>query len=124
MRAMIVDDSRAMRMILRRLLGECGFNDFVDATSGREALDRLADGPVPAAAFVDWDLPGMTGVELVETVRAVRSYDGMRIVVITAECGADQLRRALGAGVDECVTKPFTKEMLHEKLALLLASSG
>jgi two-component system chemotaxis response regulator CheY len=119
MRALIVDDSRAIRMVLRRALGECGFTDFVDASDGREGLTALAGGPVPDAAFVDWNMPVMNGLEFVQSVRAHPEYSSMAIIMVTSETAFDHVESALAAGADEYIMKPFTADVLSEKLALV-----
>jgi two-component system chemotaxis response regulator CheY len=122
MRALIVDDSRAMRMILKRALRECGFVDFVDAADGREGLAVLGDGAIPEVALVDWYMPVMTGIEFVRAVRADHQYDAMVVVMVTSETGSEHVEIALAQGADEYVMKPFTSEVLAEKLALVFSS--
>ena len=124
MRALIVDDSRAIRGILKRSLTECGFNDFVEAGDGQEALAMLASGPLPEAAFVDWNMPVMNGLEFVQAVRADDIYDAMAVVMVTSETAIEQVEAALEAGADEYVMKPFTAEILEEKLALVRMNRG
>jgi two-component system, chemotaxis family, chemotaxis protein CheY len=124
MRALIVDDSRAMRMILRRALKQCGFADFGEAADGNEALSALAAEALPDVAFVDWNMPVMTGIDFVRAVRADAAYDAVVIVMVTSETSSDYVEEALAAGANEYVMKPFTPEVLAEKLALVLASRG
>jgi two-component system chemotaxis response regulator CheY len=121
MRALIVDDSRAMRMILKRALKECGFVEFADAADGREGLEVLSRGATPEVAFVDWYMPVMSGIEFVRAVRADHQYDAMVVVMVTSETGSDHVDVALAQGADEYVMKPFTPEVLAEKLALVLS---
>jgi len=71
MRALILDDSRAMRMILRRIMHAAGF-EVVEAADGRQGLDALAAGPLPDVALVDWNMPGLDGLSFVNAVRATR----------------------------------------------------
>ncbi|MCW5892480.1 MAG: response regulator [bacterium] len=118
MRALVVDDSQAMRMIIRRILREQGF-ETVEAEHGRAALSALADaGPVDLA-LVDWNMPEMNGLEFVEAVRADARYGGMVIMMVTTEIESAQVLRALDAGANEYLMKPFTKPAFVEKLALL-----
>jgi two-component system chemotaxis response regulator CheY len=123
MRAMVVDDSKAMRTILKRLLHECGYTDVVEAGNGLEALDVLAAGALPELGLVDWNMPEMTGIELVAAVRANPAYAGMVLMMITTETAIERIQEALDAGADEYVMKPFTKEVLLEKLELLNSRS-
>jgi two-component system chemotaxis response regulator CheY len=117
-RALIVDDSRAMRLVIGRIMTDLGF-EIADAANGREALDRLTAGPAPNVALVDWNMPEMNGLELVCALRANDRYRATRIVMVTTEVEMAQVVRALEAGADEYVMKPFTKDVLREKLELL-----
>jgi two-component system, chemotaxis family, chemotaxis protein CheY len=116
--AIVVDDSRAMRSILSRILRECGF-EVCEAANGQEALEVLGVGGAPALALLDWNMPLMDGFELLTHIRSHRDYDEMRVVMVTTECEPHQMTRALLAGADEYVMKPFTAEMLRDKLALI-----
>jgi two-component system chemotaxis response regulator CheY len=118
MRALIVDDSKAMRTILRRALSDCGFVDFDEAGDGQQALDALRDGAPPDVAFVDWNMPVMSGIEFVRSVRAERTYDTMPVIMVTSETATENVEQALDAGVDEYVMKPFTPNVVAEKVAL------
>jgi two-component system chemotaxis response regulator CheY len=124
MRALIVDDSRAIRGLIKRSLIECGFDDFVEAGDGQEALGALVSGPIPEAAFVDWNMPVMNGLEFVQAVRSDDIYDCMAVVMVTSETAIEQVEEALEAGADEYVMKPFTAEVLEEKLALVRMNRG
>src|ERR671921_2901821 len=119
MRAIVVDDSRAMRLILRRIVGQLGF-EVIEAEDGRAALDALAalDG-VPELALVDWNMPNMNGLEFVTTARADPRLREMSLVMVTTESEQSQIVRALAAGAHEYVIKPFTEGAMIEKLALL-----
>lgn len=117
-RAMVIDDSRALRAILSSILKECGF-EISEASNGREALERLkANGP-PALAMLDWNMPEMNGFELLQTVRGDRAFDDMRIVMVTTETEMSQMAKALEVGANEYVMKPFTREVIREKLQWL-----
>ncbi len=118
MRALVIDDSRAMRTILSRIMTELGF-DVTTAANGREALERLEEDDGIRVVLVDWNLPEMNGYEFVQAVRAEPSYDDIRLIMVTTETERHNVERALEAGVDEYVMKPFTKGTLLEKLALL-----
>jgi two-component system chemotaxis response regulator CheY len=117
-RALVVDDSRAMRLILARVLRERGC-DVVEAGDGREALVVLAAGEVPDVVLVDWNMHVMNGLELVEAVRRDPAYRGVRIVMVTTESESSQVVRALEAGADEYLFKPFTPDAVVDKLAML-----
>ena len=118
MRALVIDDSKAMRMILKRELIALGFEVF-EAGDGQEALSRLAELGAVDVVLVDWTMPGMDGMTFVHQVRAEASYEEMRVVMITSESDPAQIFHALMAGVDEYATKPITREALAEKLGLV-----
>lgn len=118
MRAIVVDDSRATRMILKRALTREGF-EVVEAGDGRQALVELEKTGALDLALVDWNMPVMTGYELIREVRSRADLNSMAIMMVTTETEASQVQRALEAGANEYVMKPFTEEMLREKLLLL-----
>jgi two-component system, chemotaxis family, chemotaxis protein CheY len=118
MRALIVDDSRAIRTIIRGIVKELGF-ETVEAGHGREALDRLKQTGAVDLALVDWNMPEMNGFEFVQAVRADRAFDGTRLVMVTTETEMADVARALEAGANEYLMKPFTKDAMVEKLAML-----
>jgi two-component system chemotaxis response regulator CheY len=124
MRALIVDDSGAMRKILRRVLATCGFDDFADAENGMHALDVLRAGPLPEFAFVDWNMPEMSGIELVRAIRADSCFDAMAVVMVTSETAFENIQIAIDAGADEYVMKPFTTDIISDKLELVRTSRG
>ena len=121
MQAIVVDDSRAMRMLMGRVLKDIGF-EVDEAGDGNQALDRLrerlAADPVQLA-LVDWNMPEMSGIELVEAVRADPVFSSLRIVMVTTETELSQVSRALEAGADEYLMKPFTRDDVVGKLELL-----
>jgi two-component system chemotaxis response regulator CheY len=123
MRALVVDDSRAMRMILSRVLRDLGA-DVVEASDGQEALAALAVGPQPDVALVDWNMPVMNGLEFVTAVRREAGLGAMRLVMVTTESESTEVVRALEAGADEYLFKPFTPEAVVDKLALLGLATG
>ena len=118
MRALVIDDSRATRTILRQILKEIGF-EVSEAGHGREALERLKESGAPDLALVDWNMPEMNGFEFVRAVRADHAYDSMRLMMVTTETEMEQVAKALEAGANEYVMKPFTKDVILEKLDLL-----
>jgi two-component system chemotaxis response regulator CheY len=118
MKAIVVDDSRAVRSILGRMLREIGF-EVSEAEDGLDALEVLgASGPFDLA-LVDWNMPQMDGLQLIQAIRANHSMDQMRIMMVTTETDIERIVRALGAGANEYLMKPFTPAAVVEKLALL-----
>jgi two-component system chemotaxis response regulator CheY len=118
MLAMVIDDSRAMRSILRRIVVELGF-DVVEAADGQEALDKMAAGEVPDLALVDWNMPVRDGLSFVTEVRANKEWRGVTLMMVTTEGEHAQIVRALAAGAHEYVIKPFTPDAIMDKLQLL-----
>lgn len=117
--ALVVDDSRAMRMILRRALERFGF-EVAQAGNGREALDQIHRDSAPVALFlVDWNMPEMNGLEFVKNLRADPQFAAVPIMMVTTETEAEQISTALEAGANEYVIKPFTDETIEDKLRLL-----
>lgn len=124
MRAMVVDDSKAMRMILKRLLVDCGYDELLDGVDGRDALDQvvaMADAELPGLMLVDWNMPNLNGLEFVTEVRKLARCRQIVVVMITTETAVERMQMALDAGADEYMMKPFTKEVLLEKLELIKA---
>ena len=97
MRALVVDDSRAMRLILKQILQELSF-DVVEAAHGLEALERLRQVGCVELALVDWNMPQMKGIDLVRAVRAQQELAAMKIMMVTTETEMEQVQCALGAG--------------------------
>jgi two-component system chemotaxis response regulator CheY len=118
MRALVIDDSRAIRAIIRAILKESGL-DVIEAGNGREGLAQLQAAPDVELVLVDWNMPEMNGLEFIEAVRAQRAFDAVRILMVTTETEVSQVMRALSAGANEYLMKPFTKEVLVAKLNLL-----
>lgn len=116
--ALVVDDSRATRSILKRILTGIDF-DVAEASNGREALDRLNEGHKFEVALVDWNMPEMDGYEFVRAVRAEPVYQSLCLMMVTTESESSQMVKALAAGANEYVMKPFTKEIILDKLKLL-----
>jgi two-component system chemotaxis response regulator CheY len=118
MQALVIDDSRAMRLILSRMLRELGL-EVEEAADGLDALAAIEGGMSPELMLVDWNMPRMTGIEFVAAVRQPPFSSNARLVMVTTETEVAQVLRALEAGADEYVMKPFTKDSIFEKLQLL-----
>jgi two-component system chemotaxis response regulator CheY len=118
MRALVIDDSRAVRLLVGNILREQGF-DVVAAGHGQEGLERLQENPEIQLVLVDWNMPVMNGLEFIQAVRKVRAWDEVRLVMVTTETESEQVQRAINAGANEYVMKPFTAEVLVAKLSLL-----
>jgi two-component system, chemotaxis family, chemotaxis protein CheY len=118
MRSLVIDDSRTMRVIIGGILRELG-HEVVEAANGREGLERLQQTAGIELVLVDWNMPEMNGLDFIKAVRGHRGYDPVRIMMVTTETEQQQLLRALEAGANEYVMKPFTKDILLAKLSLL-----
>jgi len=118
MDALVIDDSRAVRLLVGNILRQQGFRVF-DAAHGQEGLEKLQGNPEIGLVLVDWNMPVMDGLEFIQTVRRVRTWDAVRIVMVTTETESEQVQRAITAGANEYVMKPFTPEVLVAKLSLL-----
>lgn len=115
--ALVVDDSRASRAMLRRMLDQFGFST-VEAADGVEALQRLNETECDLA-LVDWHMPEMDGLELVRTMRRKSGHTKVPVMMVTGECDPRQMARALMAGADEYAIKPLDLDGLREKLQIL-----
>jgi len=116
-RALVIDDSKAMRCLLGRMLQGLGF-EVLEAGNGHEGLQRLQENGEIDLALVDWNMPEMNGLEFIRTVRAEQSYDGVLLMMVTTETEVENVVRALAAGANEYVMKPFTQEIILEKLQI------
>jgi two-component system chemotaxis response regulator CheY len=122
MRALVIDDSRAMRRIVGTILKDFGY-DVREAGDGRLALDALeegrAEGWVPDLCCIDWNMPVMDGLQFVFAVRANPAYRQVTLMMVTTESETGQIVKALAAGAHEYLIKPFTADAMRDKLALL-----
>ena len=116
MRALVIDDSKAMRCMLGRMLRGLGF-EVLEAANGRQGLQRLQESGKIDLALVDWNMPEMNGLEFIRTVRGEHSYDGV-LMMVSNETEMENVVRALAAGANEYVMKPFTQEVILEKLQI------
>jgi two-component system chemotaxis response regulator CheY len=117
-KALVIDDSSTVRLIVSKMLKGLGY-DSVQAANGLLALDELSKNPDVTLALVDWNMPVMSGLEFVQHARKSSDQAKLKIVMVTTETEMHQVSKALEAGVDEYIMKPFTKEIFEEKLAML-----
>ncbi len=116
--ALVVDDSRAVRMILSKNLREVGF-DVREAGNGREALEVVAAEKASLRlVLTDWNMPEMNGLELLKCLRKDPALASLIIIMVTTETEMEHITEALDAGANEYVMKPFDKEILFQKLDL------
>jgi|SRR5579864_1353865 two-component system chemotaxis response regulator CheY len=118
-KAMIVDDSKAIRMFLSKTLEEVGYEVCV-AANGREALSVFEQEKAGISlVLVDWNMPEMNGLEFVQAFRSDPGHSSVKLMMVTTETEVEQMVKALEAGANEYVMKPFTKEIIADKLRLL-----
>jgi two-component system, chemotaxis family, chemotaxis protein CheY len=117
-RALVIDDSRAMRRIVSGILEGLGY-ETRPAEHGRDGLDVLEEPWIPELVCVDWNMPVMDGLRFVSAVRANPAWRSVTIMMVTSESEQGQIVRALAAGAHEYLIKPFTADAIRDKLALL-----
>ncbi len=119
MRFLVVDDSATMRRIVVNSLQRVGFTDVVEACDGADAMEKVG-----AADFVitDWNMPKVSGAELTRTLRAREDTRAIPVLMVTARSVRDDILTAMEAGVDSYVVKPFTPQVLREKIDAVLAN--
>lgn len=118
MRALVIDDSRTVRIIIGNILREIGM-EVIEAGDGLEALEQMKRHPDVELLLVDWNMPQMNGFDFLTAVRSQRAYDGVRILMVTSESQSTQVVKALSAGANEYLMKPFNKDVLVAKLHLM-----
>jgi two-component system chemotaxis response regulator CheY len=123
MRALVVDDSRAMRSIIRRHLTELGIQ-VEEAGSGSEALHVLGRIAPPDVVLLDWNMPEMNGLECLRRLRADDAGGAIPVMMVTTESEMAQVSLALEAGANEYLMKPFDRQGLLEKLLLIGLDPG
>jgi two-component system chemotaxis response regulator CheY len=117
-RALVVDDSRAIRSIIGKAVKELGF-EVHEAGNGVEALNRLAEIGKVELMLVDWNMPEMNGFDFLVAARQKPDWKDSVIMMVTTETEMSQMQRALEAGANEYVMKPFTVDILRAKLQLV-----
>ncbi|MCK3850793.1 response regulator [Pseudomonas sp. W2Jun17] len=115
MKILIVDDFSTMRRIIKNLLRDLGFTNTVEADDGITAIPILNSGSIDFLV-TDWNMPGMTGIDLLRHVRADEKLRSLPVLMVTAEAKREQIIEAAQAGVNGYVVKPFTAQALKEKI--------
>lgn len=118
MKILIVDDSKAMRTLLRFYVSELKL-ETTTAEDGCNALEVLKGEPDVDVALVDWDMPRMNGLEFVRAVRTNRAYNRIKLMMVTTQNSMDRVSTALEAGADDFLMKPVSQESLEGKLRML-----
>ena len=123
MKILVVDDFPTMRKIVKSLLGQLGFKNFTEAEDGAEALEILKTHPEIEMVVSDWNMPKMSGRELLEKVRATPSLHHLPFIMITGENASDMVRNAIAGGVTDFIVKPFTGALLEHRVKLALSQA-
>ena len=115
MKILVVDDFSTMRRIVKNLLRDLGFTNTLEADDGKTALPKLKSGAIDFL-ITDWNMPGMTGLDLLKAVRADPDLAKLPVLMVTAEAKREQIIMAAQAGVNGYIIKPFTAATLKEKI--------
>ena len=115
MKVLVVDDFATMRKIIRNVLKQIGFEDIVEAENGVAALNVLKHEKV-GLVVTDWNMPNMTGLDLLRAIRKAPNYAELPVLMVTAEGLKESVLEAVKSGVSNYVVKPFTAEVLQEKI--------
>ena len=115
MKILVVDDMSTMRRIVKNMMKQLGFANVEEAENGQDALDKLRAEPY---GFVvsDWNMPVMTGIDMLRAIRADEKLKSIPVLMVTAEAQKENLVEAIQAGVSNYIVKPFTAEVLQEKM--------
>lgn len=118
-KVLVVDDFSTMRRIVKNLLRQIGYSNIEEAEDGAQAFSKLKNG---GYGFVvsDWNMPNMDGLELIKAVRSDPQLKGLPILMVTAEAEKEKVITAIQAGVNNYIVKPFTGEVLKEKMDKIL----
>jgi two-component system chemotaxis response regulator CheY len=118
-KALIVDDSKTIRVILGRILKELGY-ETCEAANGLEGLKVMeSEKNKVDVVLADWNMPEMNGLEMLKRLRQNSDLTSLKVVMVTTETELENMTSALEAGADEYVMKPFTKDIIREKLELV-----
>ncbi len=119
LRILVVDDFATMRRIVKNILKKLGFKNIIEADDGTTALEELKKGPIDVI-ISDWNMPQMTGLEFLKTVRGSEEFKAIPFLMVTAEAQKQNVIEAVQAGVSNYVVKPFTAEQIEDKLKKIL----
>jgi len=120
MKFLVVDDFGTMRRIIKNILSEIGYKNVVEADDGENALKRLQEGGVDFV-ITDWNMPNMSGLELLTAIRANDATKNIPVLMVTAEAAKENVVNAVQAGVNNYIVKPFTAAVLRERIDLILS---
>ncbi|HET54356.1 MAG TPA: response regulator [Ignavibacteria bacterium] len=118
---LVVDDSITMRRIVANSLKNLGYNDFVEASDGKDALDKLAADDNINFVITDWNMPVLSGLELIKAIRSDEKLKELPVLMVTTRGVKDDIMEALAAKVNNYIVKPFTPQILKEKIEQILS---
>ena len=119
MTILVVDDFNTVRRILKKSLTQLGFANIVEAENGEEALRKLKENKIEFI-FADWNMPKMTGLELLKAIRDDAKFKDIPFIMVTAEARKPNIIAAIEAGANNYIVKPFTTEILKEKMEIVM----
>ncbi|MCO7226937.1 chemotaxis response regulator CheY [Pleionea sp. CnH1-48] len=119
MKILLVDDFSTMRRIIKNLLREIGFDDVVEAEDGKQAIAMMQNHDVDMV-ITDWNMPVMSGIDLLRHIRTTRDFNELPVLMVTAESKREQIVEAAQAGVNGYIVKPFNGQTLQEKIGKIL----
>ncbi|MGE3842152.1 MAG: response regulator [Vicinamibacterales bacterium] len=119
MRFLIVDDSSTMRRIIINTLTKLGYEDFIEASNGKEGMAQVTAGGVNFV-ITDWNMPEMSGIDFIRTLRTMDGHSQTPVLMVTTNAAKDDIVEALRAGVNNYVVKPFTPDTMKEKIGSVL----
>jgi two-component system chemotaxis response regulator CheY len=122
MKILVVDDMSTMRRIEKNILKELGFSNIEEAENGSEALTKLRANPCDLVVS-DWNMPVMSGIELLRNIRADAGLKHIPVLMVTAEAQKENLVEAIQAGVSNYIVKPFTADTIKQKLEKIFAAA-
>lgn len=117
MKILVVDDFSTMRRIIKNILRQIGFSSIDEAENGQIALSKIGDGSSYDLVISDWNMPEMSGIELLRKVRGNEQTKDMPFLMVTAEAKKENVVEAVKAGVNNYIVKPFTADTLQEKIS-------
>jgi len=124
LKLLVVDDSSTMRRIIKNTLSRLGYDEVLEGEDGLQGWNALNENNDVGMLITDWNMPEMNGLELVKKVRADARFVDLPIIMVTTEGGKAEVITALKAGVNNYIVKPFTPQVLKEKLAAVLGTES
>lgn len=115
---LIVDDSKVVRMVARRIVEKFGYG-AEEAADGTDAIDYVRAHPMPEVILLDWNMPAMSGIDFLTELRKLPNGGEPKVVFCTTENDMSKIAQALGAGADEYIMKPFDEEIVANKFATI-----